>query len=105
MARRRRLAAGARQKYEIFPAFVGRGEWNRPERLPGSVGAGGAIRKRNVKHGGSRGGETRPVRLRSERRGAHDWRAAVLPGAADGDRTARSAGGRGARWTGGVQPA
>src|SRR5256886_7017703 len=84
VARRRRLAADAREKYEVLPALGGCGQRNRPERSE----AGG---RRFAEPRGSSRGEGRPVRLRSERRDADDWRAAVLRGVADGDWTARPA--------------
>src|SRR5229473_112609 len=83
MARGRRLAARAREKHEVLPAFGGSGERN--------------CRERDIKYSGTRRGKVRPVRIRSERCGADDWWAAVLRSAADRDWSGRSAAGRGAQ--------
>src|SRR5438045_9293222 len=81
VARRRRLAVDAREKYEVLPALGGCGERNRPERC----GGGG---RRVSEHRGSGGGGGGHVRLRSERPGADDWRAPRPPRVAHGTWTA-----------------
>src|SRR6267378_2156679 len=88
VARRRRLAAGAREKHALFLAFVGRGEWTAREWF--------------VKLGCSCGREARSICVRSERRGADDWRAAVLRRAANGNRTGGSTAGGSAQRGAGV---
>src|SRR6267378_652490 len=79
VARRRRLAAGAREKHAVFPALVGRGEWTRREWF--------------AKHGCSCGGEAGSICVRPQRRGADDWRAALLRRVANGNRSRGSAAG------------
>src|SRR5260370_21042901 len=77
VARGRRLAARAREKYEVLPAFSWRGERD--------------CRERDMKYGGTRRGKVRPVRILSGRCGADDWWTAVLRSAADRDWSGRSA--------------
>src|SRR4029077_6417572 len=88
MARGRRLAFGAREKHEVLPAFGGGSEWHRGQW--------------DIEHDNSGGGEGGSIRLRPERCGADDWRAAVLRGAADGDWSGGPAAGGGARGRAGL---